>query len=42
VYPLLLGRGKRLGADKVHSAFTLVGSQTYPTGVVGMHYARKR
>lgn len=42
VYPVLLGRGKRLGADKVHSAFTLLGSQAYPSGVVGMHYARKR
>jgi dihydrofolate reductase len=42
VYPLLLGRGKRLGADKVHSAFSLVSSQAYPTGVIGLHYARKR
>jgi dihydrofolate reductase len=42
VYPLLLGRGKRLAYDQVHSTFTLLGSQSYPTGVVGLHYARRR
>lgn len=42
LYPLALGGGKRLFPDGVHTRFTLVGSQSYPTGVVALHYARKR
>ena len=41
LYPLMLGRGKRIFTDKVHGAFTLVESRAYPTGVVGLHYTRK-
>jgi dihydrofolate reductase len=42
VYPLTLGSGKRLLPNGVHKTFTLVKSATtYPTGVVGLHYARQ-
>jgi dihydrofolate reductase len=43
LYPLSLGGGKRLFPDGGASArFSLVGSRPYPTGVVGLHYARSR
>lgn len=42
VYPLLLGRGKRIFSEQVSTRFELVSSQAYPTGVVGLHYARRR
>jgi dihydrofolate reductase len=42
VYPITLGSGKRALPDGVHSAFSLVEAVPYPTGVVGLHYARKR
>jgi dihydrofolate reductase len=43
LYPLSLGGGKRLFPDGGASArFSLVGSRAYPTGVVGLHYARTR
>ena len=40
VYPVLLGGGKRLFPEGVTAKFKLTGTDTYPTGVVGMHYER--
>jgi dihydrofolate reductase len=40
VYPLTLGSGKRLFANGVHARFTLKEATPYPSGVVGLHYAR--
>lgn len=42
VYPLMLGSGKRVFADGVHSTFTLKSVTPFPTGVVGLHYIRQR
>jgi dihydrofolate reductase len=42
LYPLTLGRGKRLLPDGVHSTFRLTSATPYPSGVVGLHYARQR
>lgn len=42
LYPLTLGSGKRLLPDGVYAPFTLVSATPYPTGVVGLHYVRKR
>jgi dihydrofolate reductase len=42
VYPLTLGSGKKLLPSGVHATFSLTSSQVYPTGVVALHYARKR
>ena len=42
VYPLTLGTGKRLLPNGVNADFSLVSAKPYPTGVVGLHYARKR
>jgi dihydrofolate reductase len=42
LYPLALGSGKRALPDGVSTKFTLVSATPYPTGVVGLHYARKR
>src|SRR5688572_22188486 len=44
LYPLTLGRGKRLWADDAdtHSGFTLRSTTPYPTGVVGLDYVRQR
>ncbi len=41
VYPLTLGRGKRLLPSGVHMTFALKSATPYPTGVVGLHYARR-
>jgi len=40
LYPLALGGGKRLFPDGATARFRLVGATPYPTGVVGLHYAR--
>ena len=40
VYPLMLGTGKRVFPNGVDVKFKLLSSKTYPTGVVGLHYAR--
>ena len=40
VYPIALGTGKRVFADGVDAAFALRSVKQYPTGVVGLHYAR--
>jgi dihydrofolate reductase len=42
LYPLTLGSGKRLFSDGVYATFSLVSATPYPTGVVGLHYVRKR
>jgi len=42
LYPLMLGSGKRLMPDGVHAAFALESATPYPSGVVGLHYARRR
>ncbi len=41
LYPLTLGRGKRLWDEDTHGAFTLVSATPYPTGVIGLEYVRK-
>lgn len=41
VYPLALGQGKRVfPASGIDRRFTLVSANSYPTGVVGLRYAR--
>jgi dihydrofolate reductase len=42
LYPLTLGRGKRLLPSGVHATFALASATPYPTGVVGLHYVRRR
>ena len=42
VYPLTLGSGKRALPSGVHSTFGLTSATPYPSGVVGLHYARQR
>jgi dihydrofolate reductase len=41
VYPLTLGGGKRVLPNGVHATFDLTSATPYPTGVVGLHYARR-
>ena len=41
VYPLTLGNGKRVLPQGVYATFELLSATPYPTGVVGLHYARK-
>ncbi|MEO8480798.1 MAG: dihydrofolate reductase family protein [Acidobacteriota bacterium] len=40
LYPVTLGRGKRIWDDTAHTGFTLKSASPYPTGVVGLHYVR--
>ena len=40
LYPLALGNGKRVLPEGVLTKFRLASSTPYPTGVVGLHYAR--
>ena len=42
LYPLALGSGKRVLPDGVLTKFRLESATPYPTGVVGLHYARER
>ncbi|MPY91429.1 MAG: dihydrofolate reductase [Luteitalea sp.] len=42
LYPLTLGSGKRVLPNGVHSTFRLTSATPYPSGVVGLHYARQR
>jgi dihydrofolate reductase len=42
LYPLALGSGKRVFTDGVNTTFALASAKPYPTGVVGLHYTRKR
>jgi dihydrofolate reductase len=41
VYPLVLGKGKRVLPPELHARFRLLASTQYPTGVVGLHYAKE-
>src|SRR5918996_823697 len=41
VYPLTLGSGKRVLPNGVYARFSLLSARPYPTGVVGLHYARQ-
>jgi dihydrofolate reductase len=41
VYPLTLGNGKRAFPNGVQTTFSLRAATPYPTGVVGLHYARQ-
>jgi dihydrofolate reductase len=41
VYPLMLGSGKRVLPTGVYATFSLLSATPYPTGVVGLHYARQ-
>jgi dihydrofolate reductase len=42
LYPLALGSGKRVLPNGVYAKFDLKSATPYPTGVVGLHYSRKR
>jgi dihydrofolate reductase len=42
LYPLTLGGGKRLFPEGTHATFSLTSATPYPSGVVGLHYARQR
>jgi len=42
LYPLALGKGKRVLPEGVLTTFSLESATPYPTGVVGLHYARQR
>ena len=41
VYPLTLGKGKRVFPHGVHAAFNLKSATPYPSGVVGLHYTKR-
>lgn len=42
LYPVTLGRGKRIWDETAHAGFTLRKATPYPTGVVGLDYERAR
>ncbi|HMI48466.1 MAG TPA: dihydrofolate reductase family protein [Gemmatimonadaceae bacterium] len=42
LYPLVLGSGKRVLPNGLHTTFSLKSATPYPTGVLGLHYARQR
>jgi dihydrofolate reductase len=42
LYPIALGGGKKLLPDRFNAAFALKSAKAYPSGVVGLHYARNR
>jgi dihydrofolate reductase len=42
LYPLTLGRGKRIWADNANTGFTMKSATPYPSGVVGLEYVRQR
>ena len=42
LYPITLGAGKKVLPDGVPAKFSLKSAKPYPTGVVGLHYARQR
>jgi dihydrofolate reductase len=41
LYPLTLGGGKRILPSGLHQTFRLLSAKPYPTGVIGLHYARQ-
>jgi dihydrofolate reductase len=42
LYPITLGGGKKVLPEGTMAKFTLQSATPYPTGVVGLHYARQR
>jgi dihydrofolate reductase len=40
VYPIALGKGKRVFSDRIVAKFELGLAHPYPTGVVGLGYIR--
>jgi dihydrofolate reductase len=42
LYPIVLGQGKRVLPQGLHTTFTLRSARPYPTGVVGLDYVRQR
>jgi dihydrofolate reductase len=42
VYPIAVGKGKRVFSDRSTTRFALEQVKQYPTGVVGLHYTRAR
>jgi dihydrofolate reductase len=40
LYPISLGGGKKVLPEGALAKFTLLSAKPYPTGVVGLHYAR--
>ena len=42
VYPLVLGKGKRVLPEGLRTDFKLKSATPYPTGVVGLDYVRER
>jgi dihydrofolate reductase len=42
VYPVALGKGKRVFPDRVDTKLKLKSATPYPTGVVGLDYVRER
>jgi dihydrofolate reductase len=42
VYPLSVGGGKKLFPAGKHVPFKLIGTSSFPTGVVDLHYVRAR
>ena len=40
VYPIVLGNGKKLFPDGLHTDLRLIEARSFPSGVVLMHYAR--
>jgi dihydrofolate reductase len=41
LYPLTLGGGKRILPAGLYQTYRLLSTKPYPTGVVGLHYARQ-
>jgi dihydrofolate reductase len=41
LYPMTLGRGKRLLPNGLHRKFALTSATPYPSGVVSLHFARQ-
>ncbi len=42
VYPVILGKGKRVFPDDIHAGLKLIETKTFPTGVVLMRYEPER
>jgi len=42
LYPIILGGGKKLFPEGIHSIFKLKAATPYPSGVVGLHYVNTR
>jgi dihydrofolate reductase len=42
LYPISLGGGKKVLPDGTMAKFSLMSAKPYPTGVVGLHYARQQ